>query len=88
MFKVEHPDNLCKPWRGTSLTLNDKAGFNEYIVSSLGKPEKRMENIKKFLQQDDVKHMLGDDMIQQILKKDPKQVMQNKATAIDFANSG
>jgi hypothetical protein len=86
-FKITNPGNLARPWRG-NLTIQNKAGFNEYVEMHLGDMAKQEVMIKKFMNDPQVKEMLGDNFITQFLKRDSAQWLQRRPLAIDFANSG
>lgn len=72
MFKLENPDKLSQPWHGASLTLHDKAGFNDYMLKNLGTLKKRGKSIRKFMQLPEVKQLLGDSFIKQFQERDSK----------------
>lgn len=88
MFAIAHPDKKEEPWRGARFTINNTAGFNKDIIKNLGTDHQRQTRIKYFMEQEAVKEFLGDKFIRQFLEREPKFWYQQRAFAIDFANSG
>lgn len=88
MFKITNPENKAKPWRGKSPAIQTKPAFNDYIIKNLGSIQQRELKIRKFMEEEDVKQMLGAAFIKKFLQRPPMQWFQQRPLAIDFANSG